>query len=639
MKYLAAILVAGLVLPCVLSGPLFEVIGTYDESQGVIINALRVICGEKIKEINETVHDNLEFLTKDKAVTHLELVGCTCPIISELINKLENVWVLDISASDLDSLESLHIKHENLQIFNASSNRLIEIPAGFFNQTPKISIIDFSSNEILRIESDTFKGADNATQILLNHNQLTNIPKGAFANFSRLEILELSDNSIQDINEKFENNQHLKELHLENNPIVLLEYSVLSLLSHAAAVHISWENVETMYFTGLTGQLSFHLDDKEFISSSNGKIEIHYKEHSFKGLRFFTAGSGITGDFQEISSAFEPSIEYLDLSDSSLAPLNENTLQKFTKLRRLILRNVTTLTDFDCAAVKTMNILMKLDISNNNLKVLKNSSVLTSKRLHDFNATGNQLENSHEIISDLSSSIEVLDLSGNFIGTLNATTFDKLKSLKRLCLSNASLSIVDANPFAPLTQLHTLEINDNNFKHFNFSILSATLGNLSWFEAANCHIENALDVVQQFGPSILKIDLSGNFVGRVNSTAFDRFTNLIYLILSHTNLTDFDLATFEHNDNLELLDLSNNQLKQLNVVNALKDLIWLNVDGNELAELSLTHEKFPRLQKISISHNQIPCEFLQQVHRTWPTLKLAGESWTQKHGICKPNLV
>lgn len=634
MKY-SLIFVFGLVLSCkALPNGWSFATGPYNiENNGT---SLEFRCAVGVNEESEKFSTllNVTQTLDSNVVTQLKLRDCDLSIVAGTIELFPHLIELDISSSNYESLDSLHLKHEQLVKFNASHNEIFGIRKQFFEGTPKIDEIDFSYNKLERIESDTFKGAAvEPSRIHLKHNELVYIENGAFVNLSKLEFLDLSYNMMTSIDQIFKNNQNLRELHLENNPIAAIDCNILSLFSQTISVLISWGNVETLNLNCINGKLINHANDTEMVSSTdNAEGHFYFNEKSFQNLRFFIAGSNVIEKLHEFLMFMGTSIEYLDLSGTNLETLNDTVFQRFTNLRRLKLHG-TQLKVFDLENLKLSNKLVELDISNNNLKTVKNPLVLESKRLTHFNASGNNLENIHEIIQHLSPTIEVLDVSGNFIGTLDATSFNKLKSLRRIYLSNTSLSIGDVNPFDHLTNLHTLEVNYNNLKNLNFTILSSTLNKLVWFEAAFCEITNAHDVIKLLAPSILKIDLSGNFVGEVNNNTFREFPKLIYLILSNTSLTNFDFVLLEHHSNLEQLDLSHNQLTRAVITTHLEHLKSLNLEDNELTEVQLARTQLPHLDSILISNNKLSCEYLLRLHREWPDLKIGGESWTQKKGV------
>lgn len=95
---------------------------------------------------------------------------------------------------------------------------------------------------------------------------------------------------------------------------------------------------------------------------------------------------------------------------------------------------------------------------------MKNPEVLQSISLEYFIAGGNQIENVHEIIEHLNSSIKYLDLSGSPIGKANINTFEGILNLRELALRNTNLTIGDSNPFEPLEQPHGLDLKLLNVK-------------------------------------------------------------------------------------------------------------------------------------------------------------------------------
>lgn len=629
----------GFVLSCkALPNAWYSATGPYHiENNGM---SLEFRCAVSANEKSEKISTLLNVTqTLDlNAVTHLKLRDCDLNIVAGAIESFPNLIDLDISSSNYESLDSLHLKHDQLVKFNASHNEIFGIRKLFFEGTPKIDEIDLSYNKLERIESDTFKGAAvELSRIHLKHNDLIYIENGAFVNSSKLKFLDLSYNMMTSIDQIFKNNPNLRELRLENNPIAAIDCNIFSLFSQTISVPISWKNVETLNLNCINSKLIYHVNNTEMVSSTDNIGHFYFDEKSLQNLRFFIAGSKIIEKLDEFLMFMGTSIEYLDLSGTNLESLNHTVFKKFTNLRRLKLHGAQ-LKEFDLENLKQSNKLVELDISNNNLKTVKNPLVLESKRLTNFNASGNHLENIHEIIQHLSPTIEVLDVSGNFIGTLDATSFNKVKSLRRIYLSNTSLSIGDVNPFDHLTNLHTLEVNYNNLKNLNFTILSSTLGKLVWFEAAYCEITNAHDVIKLLAPSILKIDLSGNYVREVNSNTFRKFSKLIYLILGNTSLSNFDFALLEHHSNLEQLDLSHNQLTRAVIITHMENLKLLNLEDNELTEIQLTRAQLPHLDSILISNNKISCEYLLRLHRDWPVLKIGEESWTQKNGVhCTPS--
>lgn len=117
----------------------------------------------------------------------------------------------------------------------------------------------------------------------------------------------------------------------------------------------------------------------------------------------------------------------------------------------------------------------------------------------------------------------------------------------------------------------------------------------------------------------------------------------ICLNLSKTNLKRFNVTEMTLPKYLRRLDISHNDLEQVDFSSQLMELEFLDLRGNNLAELDTFQPQFRTLKYLAISKNQLSCEylsaFLNKVKETWPELKIIGDPWDQKHGEdCHPKL-
>lgn len=85
----------------------------------------------------------------------------------------------------------------------------------------------------------------------------------------------------------------------------------------------------------------------------------------------------------------------------------------------------------------------------------------------------------------------------------------------------------------------------------------------------NDEVENPAKFLHCLSPALEKLRLHGRFIGKLDSNTFSRFINLSYLDLSDTHLTDFDLSILENFNQLQLLDVSQNNLKSIGNVTLL----------------------------------------------------------------------
>lgn len=132
--------------------------------------------------------------------------------------------------------------------------------------------------------------------------------------------------------------------------------------------------------------------------------------------------------------------------------------------------------------------------------------------------------------------------------------------------------------------------------------------NLNNFTAGRNAFTNIADLLQIFGPLVMHLDLSENFIGKLDSNTFERFHRLITLSLSHTLLTDIDFSML-HPKYLMHLDISHNQLHYMNNASLLENfhsLTIFNVSGNQLENVpELIQYLSSSIHRLDLSGNYI----------------------------------
>lgn len=368
--------------------------------------------------------------------------------------------------------------------------------------------------------------------------------------------------------------------------------------------------------------------------TQNGYAKFHCKQNGFPKLAGFYAGQHQIVNIHDMLQCFGSSIQILSLSENDIQYVNLTTFSRFNNLEELYLRN-TNIKDFDFNTIKHLNHLKHFDISQNDLKYMKNVPALSSLvGLDYFEIADNQLKNIPETIQHLSSNVKYLDLSGNFIGEINNGMFKKFTNLEWLLLEDTNLRILNLNPFNKSTKIRYLDISYNNGAHINFSLLEEILKNVDIFYAAGCDINNVIDVMKPFWSNFSKIDLSNNFVGEVN---IDTFINPRFSAL---NLANTNLSKFEISGNWSQfveLNISYNHLQELDFKGYSHFLEIVDVQNNDLVYLAnFTRSKLPKINSLAISNNNFSCQYLTEfmviVRSVWPDLKFIGDPFIQKHG-------
>lgn len=325
----------------------------------------------------------------------------------------------------------------------------------------------------------------------------------------------------------------------------------------------------------------------------------------------------------------------LNLSGNYVGNVNITTFGLFARLMILSLSD-TMLSNFDFRVIQQNRKLKSLDLSNNGLKYIDKIRYLVQfDSLTNLNVAGNCLNNTQELIENLRSPIEIIDLSGNPVGPLNATTFERLSSLETLKLHNTQLSITNFDAFGPLFNLSNLDISHNNLTLVNVSefTMFAKLSQLIKLNIAYCQLRNVSDVIRTIGSTIKELDVSGNSIETLHANTFQMLNHLEYLNLSNANILHFNFFQLNNLTNLQILDVSYNKLQYANFEQLPRGLKNLYLEGNDLTEIEkITTSQFPLLESLSISKNQFSCLTLRKFIPHRKKLYLIGNALDQKHG-------
>lgn len=629
--------------------------GCFDDK----LNSVEFYC-ENVQEslpINCTKSFLYSINSYDKLkVTQLKIGGCDEDKISGLIEDFQNIHSLDISCSNLQSLGVFKKELKYLIKLNASHNQLNELfdlteyPNVIWEKMPQLTEVHLSHNNLNWI----WNFPKTVKKIDVSHNRMEQASSRNLTNNHNLEYVDLSHNLLEEINDEclFTSARHLKTLRLEDNRYTRFNGKFLPLLRKGCAVHFSWKSVTEFEIVESLGKpirvFTNSQRDGDFtqkkeqnneemeegiLSSPNGKIEFHCNEGSFENLKLFQFIGNHIENPSDLIRCLTPSIGRLELSGKFSEHLNFTLLERFINLWTLTVNNAQ-ITEFDINSLKNWKQLFALNLSYNNLKRISNIFLLKNLHMHRLEFADNQLENAPEFIQHLPLSTYVINLSGNYVGKLNTTTFEH--SIMRIInLSNTSLSFDDISPFEPIEDVEEINISYNNLGNTNFTSNSTCFKRLQILYAAHCNITNASELIKRLGPSISILDLSGNNLVKLDAKVFAEFTLLRILNVSSTNLIEIDFDMFKHTFSFYEVNFSNNQLKNIKITSPMTSLELLHLDRNELTEIeSLTTSNFPNLSKLSISNNQIPCIALARLKQQCPNLKYFNNPLQQTHSEC-----
>lgn len=516
----------------------------------------------------------------------------------------KGVRALDISYNPNIELNWVTSYFENLLFLNASHNDISNIsPIEFYSSLQEI---DLSFNHIG--DSDLF----------------------FFKNLLELKVIDLTNNTITVLRYDFGPNMKLETIRLGNNPIKSIDSTMLKLLEKSIDGEISLHQNKWIDATCMDDRLKVFVENEYFVMQSViSKKKLRIEKTALSESTHVQFGANQLSNMSEILELLGPTLEILGLNGNFIGKLNDNTFQRFSNLWGLSLDR-TNLTEFDVNPFENLKKLYSLSISQNNFNHI-NVALLkdTLMQLEIFNISGNNLDNVHEIIQNLGPELHVLDVSQNFIGKLNATTFQGLKELGSLSLSQTNLTDFDCDPFADMRLLHSLDISNNNLKKLNASVLSTTLNRVYLeLNLAGNGIENTAELISHICKDISRLILSGNHIGKMDNTTFATLKEPPYLDLKNTNLSNFQM-NFLDSSSMIGIDISYNNLTNADFSRSSSQYDqfgFINMEFNNLTELTgLNKTAYPNLKQIFIKGNRFTCEYISNFKKTWDGLEIIGD--------------
>ncbi|XP_030287850.1 toll-like receptor 13 [Sparus aurata] len=468
--------------------------------------------------------------------------------------------------------------------------------------------IDLSTNQILKITDTDLRCLSKLISLEVYYNSISYIDDGAFVDLVKLRTLSMSNNKLTNLTDNiFKGLSKLVKLTLSSNRISYISPVAFQSLISVQSVELNNNHLHRItditpilklptlhsLFLGLNQFTSFQSDDLP-LNVSNLRLLML----DLNPLRSFSITKDIfpylkTLDLRRCSSDMEwdvanktflRSLTSLALAgtDVSFEPYSA-VLQTTESLQTLTLYSVKTwidegLVEFVCqipslralfvtasdmgtindSLLRACSQVTDLTLSSNHLCKLSEHSFRSMTQLRLLSLDGNDLSQVPLALRGLST-LEIVDLSFNFISDLGCHDFLNLTKLTKLNLKHNRISKLQGCVFMYLTNLKVLNIEDNSVYNF----YSAFKMNLHKLESLNLHNHHLLNIMQ------------GDFMG---------LSSLRVLDLESDTSAWADDGFFEGLDNLQTLSVSlGGYRKELFIgIPQLENLILhLTDDGNQ----------------------------------------------------------
>lgn len=82
---------------------------------------------------------------------------------------------------------------------NVSHNALAEITRGTFARNAVLRVLNMASNNIKKIDGNTFRGMRFLRRLYLNDNMISDVGRGTFSSVTRIGTIDLARNRIKKV--------------------------------------------------------------------------------------------------------------------------------------------------------------------------------------------------------------------------------------------------------------------------------------------------------------------------------------------------------------------------------------------------------------------------------------------------------
>jgi hypothetical protein len=157
------------------------------------------------------------------------------------------------------------------------------------------------------------------------------------------------------------------------------------------------------------------------------------------------------------------------------------------------------------------------------------------------------------------STLHNLDLSNNELRLLKNASFSSYSSLSILILSYSNVEEIEINAFTGLQMMREIDLSYNQLQSFNPKIFSSNplLEYVSLRGNSLVYLSSDFPIL--ISNSISSLDLSSCSLTTIHPVTFSSLPSLYELDLSSNNLQTISLGNLENNPELRVLELNNNR--------------------------------------------------------------------------------
>lgn len=487
-----------------------------------------------------------------------------------------------------------------------SHNRLGKLPPATLSLYPGLLHLDVSYNSISVLEEGVCQSLMLLKTLIMQHNVVHLLMERNLRHCSNLTVLILASNKLKLQGEPFTALQSLMVLDVSRNHLTSVKLGSLPQLPSLVTLALSYNDVATIQkddFSFLIGSPSLRFLNLTYLPLES------IERGCFKpiaGIHTLTMDGTKLSPPLMSNLSFELSgtaITSLSLQKTSLVTINNSTFKGLESTNLTFLElSYNTMAKIENGSFQWLSKLESLYLAENNLKHLTKitfQGLCSLKNLNLRRALVKSHSSSTPIIDDYTfqslGKLENLDMENTAFREITKHTFSGLISLRQLYLGWSSCLTLKSITNKTLVSLATAPLTLLNLTATSISSLGSgafsNLGNLTTLLLGRNFIRQTLTGEEFKGlGQVQEIYLSNNEQTiTLSSTSFVHVPSLRSLMLGKalTGTLDLDPSPFRPLSNLTYLDLSNNNIANLNsgLLDGLVHLQVLKLQHNNLARV------------------------------------------------------
>ncbi|KAK0182220.1 hypothetical protein PV327_000381 [Microctonus hyperodae] len=515
---------------------------------------------------------------------------------------LTHLLFLNLSRNDLIRFNSDVFKGvNNLLQLDLSINFLREFPNDALRHLTRLKFLNISNNLINEIESTHLTGLTELQVLDLSRNNIGRLGINAFANLTALARLDLSLNALRTIEESsFEGLINLKWLSLQDNNILLVPASAVSRLPSLTHLHIEFNRIAALSSDLLRSAAPTLVSlamTRNLVREIPARMFLHFN----KLINIELSGNMISSVTQNMFAGLEDTLLNLDLSNNRLISVSPLSLRNLLSLN-LASNNLKRLTP---DTFTNLFRLKYLNISDNPLyggfPPVFPSSLMTL----DASRTGLKILPTVLLLN--LDSLEKLSMSHNHLQELGEGTFQHLYNLTSIDLSYNAIERIENAAFVGLINIYKLNLRGNRLSTFAGEYFNTGSG-MEILDLSDNNISNLSPTAFLIHPRLRELNLSGNKFDRFPSEFIKSLQFLEQLDLSRNALKTIGEFAFAQMSRLRLLDLSNNKIESVEELafHNSTQLQIIDLSNNTLENLNeRTMEGVSRIELLNLRNNKL----------------------------------